>query len=547
MTTVKAAQIVYTRVEREQSPRGVAGFQTLFCTRHALLAEVVEEAELYFGFDSASATEGGLVFGPVGKKQLLLARRTCVSDLDRCGRGGNYIAHAVVFSEDDFLALGGNPIVIAGQISFITQLAEALSSGDTTSGNISPMEVSCVKQGKDLDELTEGWSTDNLANLLILASCAERQPGRDAPIALAGSAQHVANVLELVFSVMPHALRCRLSFDLAAPSSKQSLPFWACIFTKEPRRLSDTIDAGQKTADAIDGDSSLSSFGNWIGAQVRENQTTNLASSGEAAWALCQLIDHGDSTERTPIGHVNTHVARQVWSANPNGAELRLLEKLKAMVGPLLAARVLDWFLANYEAAALFHSMVSLNEEQITRGLYAAYTRLETPPAQAEQSALKQLLRCRPNNHLAIWLAAWRRDWPQVKERLDRLSNDRYRTAAKDLLILKELNPAHLYVPGRGRLLTEAIAQAWPDSRIDLAPVVERLLRKGETDALLPLAPLLAGQSRRSLSEIHRRLQSKHVALLPAFAAALEEALKQQKSEQSWLRRMFFAPRPVKE
>ena len=539
MTTVRAAQIVYTRAERDQSPRRVAGFQTLFCSQQALPTDVVEEAELYFSFDSASHDEGGLVFGPVGKRDLLLARRTPVSDVDRCGRGGNYIAHAVVFSDKDFRALGGNPIAIARDIPFITELADALSCGDSRSGSISPLEVSSVRPGNVLDALTEEWSTDNLSNLLVLASCAERLSGRDAPVAIVGAATDVANVLELVFAVMPHALRCRLSFDSVGASSKQSAPFWACGFTNEPRHLSYLIDARQKTADTVDGDLILTSFGNWLRVHVRESRTTNLARSGEAAWGLCRLIDQEVSAKPTPIGNADAYLAARVWKANRERAEFRLLQTLQDSAGPLLAERVFESFLANYEAAALFQSMIRPDEEQITRGLHAEYCRLRTPPAEDEQRAVEQLIRRRPDIRLALWLCAWRRDWSRLKEKLERLGNDAYQISVKSLLILEELDPLYLYLTGRGRLLTEAIAEAWPHSRIDLDPIVERLLREEEIDGLLPLVPLLAGQSRASLSYIQRRLRRKHIAAAPAFVAALGQALEQKKSQRSWLRQMF--------
>ena len=113
MNRAVAAQLVYSRVEEDQSTRGQPGFQTVLYTRDILQSDEVEEIEARLFLDTSRGPAAKRVFFETTQRRVVLARLTGVDSLDSAGRGGVAVGAQqdfTRFSESLQMNLMGNSI-----------------------------------------------------------------------------------------------------------------------------------------------------------------------------------------------------------------------------------------------------------------------------------------------------------------------------------------------------------------------------------------------------------------------------------------------------
>src|SRR5262249_35077032 len=123
-----------------------------------------------------------------------------------------YLAHALVFTAEDFAQLGNNPFPLLTSFPFFGSTAEAVEAGDTQTGDISATLI-------DAGEPVEFAATDSslpdqeLFRLLFLGCQAAARRQRDETLALLGPPEQMLAVLREVFALLPPGLRPECSFD----------------------------------------------------------------------------------------------------------------------------------------------------------------------------------------------------------------------------------------------------------------------------------------------------------------------------------------------
>ena len=171
---MEVGQFIYMRLDKTESQRGVGGFQTLFFTRSMILETRMEEIESLLQFDAAS-DEPQLIFHPVGDQEVVLVQLQSIPDVDTCGRGGNFVAHGIVLSHDQFLSTGGNPITLANDTPFIGTGKDARCLGDVATGDIKPYEIptNSINIPSEILEETR-WTGPELRKLLATSGSTSR-------------------------------------------------------------------------------------------------------------------------------------------------------------------------------------------------------------------------------------------------------------------------------------------------------------------------------------------------------------------------------------
>lgn len=522
MFSVPAAQMIYTRVERRDSPRRVSGFQTLFHSADGFTAGLLEEAESQLVFDAAPTVESKLVYCRVGEERFLIAQLTRIADRDDAGRQGNFIAHALVFSQENFVRLGANPLRIARHFRFCESLSEAMRLGDWKTGHLPTAQVT-VREGEEtLPASVKPWQKQELCNLLLLAASSEALRRDGQSVAIIGAPGSVCRVLEIAFALLPKPLRCRLSFSSHGQSPSRTAALWAQGYTSEPNRPGILlVDADRCRAEPIDDARARSSYAAWLKCCLRDAGIERAAEVGEQAWSLCELIDHGVWCEAQPAKLVDRHLAEQVWRVNAPRAKTRLVETASQAAGRVLAQRIVSWLLEALDVPERFAAMAGVGQDQVVRALRSAYRKLPTAPRRSEQEELRRFLERIPDAALRIWLAAWKKDGKELGRLLAQCSDTFYEQIVGDLCVLETLDLLRLYIPGRGERFSAAIARRGHHRRIDVVQVVQCLIKRGEAHALDRLVPLIAQQPARQIARLERLLLRAEVKAPTEFVAAV--------------------------
>ena len=165
MTTLQAWQHIYSNVEKEQSPQGRGGFQTLFYTQSALSETEVEEMEgrlLYFASDIEPVKR---VFFSLTSGKRVVAQLVPLSETDQYGRGGRYLAHSLIFSEDTFSRFSEDPFPVFRNAPFISTVKDALSQGNLQNGHIDPITFEATVDNTQSVRLAATWNQSELKKL----------------------------------------------------------------------------------------------------------------------------------------------------------------------------------------------------------------------------------------------------------------------------------------------------------------------------------------------------------------------------------------------
>src|SRR5947208_2632673 len=127
MTPIHAAQLIFTNVEAEQSPRRRRGYQTLFYTRGDLPEAEVAEIEARLFYNPKGDPEPKHVFFQTRTGRAVIAHIVCLEQTDQFGRAGRYLAHALILSREEFARAGSDPFSILRSAPLFTTLGQALA------------------------------------------------------------------------------------------------------------------------------------------------------------------------------------------------------------------------------------------------------------------------------------------------------------------------------------------------------------------------------------------------------------------------------------
>src|SRR5947209_2111424 len=120
---VRAAQLIYTNVEKGPYEVDFGGEQVLFATGEAEPDHALSPAEWgkvveLIQYGQEDSTEVKQVFFPLTDTgPYLVAQVTPFEARDQANRRGHFLAHALVLKEQDFAACAYNPFLILDQFS----------------------------------------------------------------------------------------------------------------------------------------------------------------------------------------------------------------------------------------------------------------------------------------------------------------------------------------------------------------------------------------------------------------------------------------------
>jgi len=515
---INAAQLIYSNVEKEQSPQGIGGYQTLFYTHDVLNedeVELIEQRLLYYpAFDNPVKK----VFFSLETGKVALAQIVALPGVDSRGRKGRYLAHALVFAEDEFIRQRLDPLAIFKHFAFIRQ--PDMAQGDFTTGNMTSIKLETEPASNSSP--SQLWDKSSLEQLTLYALRAATMAEEGKALAIIGSPAEVEQVLETALFAVPSVLRANCSFDsFFYKCNFVATYFWAVGLMENPtNRRFIQFDAVQHKFLEEVALSADTAFERWIVDRLRADKMAEMARDKELAFSLCAWLEQKLSIQALPES-VPVETLTSVFKVNPELLKKRVYDSLTQILPAVLVDKIF------YDINPL--EVSSARYAELRRGfaieplldlLFQALTQPQPPII----TALDQVLQRSRHFELEILLHAWKGKWQILQTSLSQLTEDEYRQIVTRLLRCEGLPPLSLLVPARGSIFVNCyLGSVQPAQITDLVKI---LLRNEEAEAVIPLGSFLTSLTSKELRALQKTVAA-YNGVPQDFTTALETALKQ--------------------
>ena len=512
MISLRAAQHIYTNVERDQSPAKTAGFQTLFYTHDELSSDDVFaiEERVFYRPEPGIAPKRFFFVAPSGK--WVIGNIVSVDGVDYAGRAGLYLAHSFIFSEDEALAHNIDPMTLIRSASFITSREDALARGDSTTGNIDALSIDV--EHSTPPRLDDSPFTRALAQLALKT---ELLRAEKKALALVGSATEIERALDTAFALMPAASMSAGSFDTAFDHGG-NLGFtycWATGHTEPPHHpffIRLNVDS-RDLPDSIPESKPSSAYGRWIDTLLASHQGASIAKSKEQAWVVAEYFDGKNedaSLESTP-----EEILASVLEANREELDRRLREHISDTLPDVLIDRIFDPLInelssskqlrfakEGFEPAFLLDFLLN----QYEKSNFAPPTKVSNLD-EREVEALQKTVKTHDHEALSLLALCWQKDVVALRKELKNVESTTY-DRAWEMLVDKEIAlPIWFLVKGKEAQFASKLSGTTPLDGSDTAYAI-RFFAKQNTlemlDVLIDHLPKLnKNQLRKSYKTIH--------------------------------------------
>lgn len=433
---IRAAQLIYTNVEADQSPWQRGGYQTLLYTLEGPEAlsqnEVIELESRLFYVPKGDARPQKHVFFLTRTRRVALARAIPLTGEDQFGRSGRYLAHALVLRSDVFRQLENDPFLVFQRFPFFQSVAEARGSALVPSyerGHIEPAELGIAAAsgaapvaGADLHAVL----APALLSFLGLAAQAARLREQRRAVGLYGPAGDCAWLLRELFAFLPVQQRLDCSFDtLFVEGSLSRQPYWAVgLPASEPRKPNlVTFAIAACCFDEPVPDTPATAYGRWLDSRPQRRVLDGSARVTSAAHAIGELIDRTGTADPALLAGADDALVRDLVRLNREQLEKQLNEATTALAGHLFGSslrRHLAPGILDDPTGLLRYLQEGLDREQLDDWLYTRFARRPVlPEMQREVHELHRLAEEQHGSPAHLIDLRWSRRWDDLAAALD--------------------------------------------------------------------------------------------------------------------------------
>jgi len=457
MIALKVAQLIYTNVEKERSPTGKRGFQTLFYTKDALTEADVEAIEgrlLYYPSESEPTKS---LFFRLGDDRIVVARIVPLAEPDKFGRKGRYLGHAFILQVDEFAQIGYHPFVLLDVLSsrFISTVEEALAQGEFETGNIHAVTLQIpeeqVERENALIPEVRQWEGGALKALASLALQAATLQDRKEALTLIGNPVEAEEVLRVVFFLIPPPLRLECSFDTYFAGGNLTFNyFWAVGYPSPPSPSPSYIlfDARGRKPLAEVPVPPESPYNTWLFHHLSQRDYEGVAEHKAQAFLLHNFL-LACPVETRALEAIPSSVVGPFFDLNRPYVDRMMQRELERVVGAGLSARILAEMRSEYRyrpKELLSALLGGFEPASLTPILYRSLSRdLRARPSGHEMQELETLLREVEHSPLQAILLFWRRNYDRLSRHLETLSDAAWLEAFR-LFLPEEDIPLKVFV-----------------------------------------------------------------------------------------------------
>ncbi|MBN1891079.1 MAG: SUMF1/EgtB/PvdO family nonheme iron enzyme [Thermoflexales bacterium] len=530
--TVQAGQHIFTSVEKEQSPHGKEGFQTLFYTQPALSkseAEDIETRLVYFLSDTKPIDR---LFFSISSGKVIVSQIVPLPEADRFGRRGRYLAHSLAFTAESFVQLGADPFSVFEHFPLITDVPTALRSGDPRTGNMGIVVRALDVQPTQQIQAAQGWPAAELKRLSLLALQAGRLAHDRSAVALVGQPEEIQSALQAAFLAVPGSLRLRCTFDTYFyRCNLASTYYWAVGLPEAPNdpRLV-VVDARSRQLVTDTPLSPQTAYERWVVEQLETENLAWVAHWKDYAFAVCEWLDGRGDCHTPLVEEAPLDVIDSTFLANASQVQALLHNKLlrDGLLSPGLVECVAEQVQRRMRPVEHYRRLrQGFERSQLAELLYQLYKEqaFQSPPTEQLQE-LGALVDKVELPALRALYASWSGQRPRLRRELEHLGQEEYREFVQLALHAGLVDdPLALLVPRRGSPFLDIYLASGELPVHGLAALVQALLAGRETDSLARLAAYVPEQPAEELHAMQRAI-GKRPDIPPAFRQALDEALR---------------------
>ncbi len=525
---VPAGQHVFTSVEKEQSPQGKEGFQTLFYTRSVLSKSEAEDIETRLVYSLSEIEPTDRIFFTLSSGKAVTTQIVPLAEPDRFGRRGRYLAHSLIFAPGAFAQSGADPFYIFRHFPFIADVGEALKSGNYKTGDMGiVVREACAEPAHTVQAAT-GWPTADLKQLALLALQAEHLARERSAVAFVGEPASVETALEAAFLAVPTPLRPHCTFDTYFyHCNLANTYFWGVGLLEppnDPRFIAVDTRSRQVLNVALN---PQTAYEQWVVDQLEPGNLNLIAHWKDYAFALCEWLDGRSACDTSLVEESPQDIIESTFQANARQVQELLHNKLlkDEQLPPRLVNRISEQVYRQMRAIEHYRRLRQGFElPQLLKILYEVYKAREFRPPQREEiqdlGVLAGKIEHRP---LRALHACWSDLRQKLRRELEHLSQDDYREFVRTALRAGLLDdPLAFLAPVRGAVFLDLYLEVCQEH--EWSALVKALLASRETDSLARLAPRVSGWPARELRSLHKMIE-KRPDVPELFRQAVSEAV----------------------
>lgn len=226
---ITAAQHVSATLTSKQSPRGEAGYQTLYYTRELLTEDEASVIERIVQYSSARERRPKWQSYRLSARRHVVTRIVPIRERDDAGRGGRYFTHSLVCDVPDGEQFDASLLNLPRPQKFLSSLKVLLASSAMRTGRIPALTIEIGGESvEDALGRLRDWSGEELNRLYMLMSDPRRLIEQGQYVVLVGSDQQILEALKVAFLLAPSSTLKFCSFDTnpSGGASPPDNPFW---------------------------------------------------------------------------------------------------------------------------------------------------------------------------------------------------------------------------------------------------------------------------------------------------------------------------------
>jgi hypothetical protein len=537
MTIINAWQHIYSNVEKERSPQGRGGFQTLFYSHNGLSEDEVEEMESYLLYFPSDVEPVKRLFFATSTGKGVVAQIVFLPNPDQFGRGGRYLAHSLIFAPDDLPRFEADPFRVFRQFSFVATVEDALAKGNFKTGNISTVSLDLPDTPANEVNAARNWPAAELKKLSLLALRAEQQANNREAITVNGQPEEIEQALQAAFLAVPVSNRLHCSFDTYFyRCNLVATYFWAIGLPEPPVsiKFAQVNGPARQVEGQITGQPETA-YERWVIQEIDSGNLDGIAGSRDCAFALGEWLD-GRAYDLDQLNASSNKLITSMFAVSASSVQRMLRSQIRKKLPVSLVDRAAQQVYRQASALDLYRQLRQGFElSQLVDILYQSYAGENfKEPSRQEVKDLEQLLPQVEHPMLQLFIAYWispRKDLPTA---LERTTENNYRQFAKTSKRLELLKPYVLLVPGRGDGFLDLYLN---DMKNDLVDLSEALIDVGELDCLVRLNPYLPDLSGKALKKL-AKLAEEYPNIPEPFRSAVKQAILAQ-PEKTGIKGMF--------
>jgi len=220
---MRVGQHVSGVLTSKQSPRGMAGYQTLGYTRELVTQDESRAIESRVQDAPAQGCKVRWQSYRLSPRRHVITRVVLIPEPDEFGRRGRFFTHSLICDANDEQHFGEMLCDLLRPRNFSQSLEQVLAYDGLKTGNLPPASIDA--DAGWIDEAwraTRGWSGEQLHRLFLLMGEPRRLVEAGECVALVGSEEQILDALKVAFLLTPVASRGLCSFDTNASGGARS-------------------------------------------------------------------------------------------------------------------------------------------------------------------------------------------------------------------------------------------------------------------------------------------------------------------------------------